>query len=71
MTKAHAEAELAALNAALLKVAATGGVVSYNVNGQSVSRDLRWATDRQARLMAFIARADNGVFSAVRFRNTN
>lgn len=71
MTKAQAEAELAAINAALLKVSATGGVVSYSVNGQSVSRDLTWLTKRQADLMAFIARCDSGSFAAVRFRNSN
>lgn len=71
MTVAEAQAELTAVNAAILAIV-TGKAQSYSINGRTVTRlDLNSLRELRKELEAVIARASSGTFLLARFRQAD
>jgi hypothetical protein len=63
-----AQQELDALETGYLAWLAAGAPTSYTMNGQTVTRDPKWWTDRIDLLRAQVARETRGTFFASQFR---
>lgn len=71
MTVAEAQAELTAVNEAILAIV-QGKAQSYSINGRQVTRlDLKELRELRKELEVIISRGTSGSFMLARFRNAD
>lgn len=67
-----ASEELALLETAYQNALTGGGVTSYSIEGRSVTRDIRWLSERIDLLRAVVARESaSGSCPVAKFRDTD